>query len=216
GSGAWVYASPANTPSPIRSFCREAMKLFSTSFATVIRSLGRKSAASMEVERSNATTMSMPSTERSCRREARSRGPETPMLVSATAARSSAPGSHQSRAQVDGATLRAPSPPQLGDELLAGEIQGVELQPGAEVGADDLRESEDRRAALAPRPGGVGAEGRESLQGGVVEKDLGQRRRLSLPPTLEQPLAHRDQGASNGERGEQPGPEKAADDHRNR
>ena len=109
-----------------------------------------------------------------------------------------------------------PAAPQLGDELLAGEIEGVELQPGAEVGADDLRESEDRRATLSPHPGGVGAEGGESLQGGVVEKDLGQRRRLSLPPTLEQPLAHRDQGASNGERGEQPGPEKAADDHRDR
>src|SRR6266550_6269790 len=77
-----------------------------------------------------------------------------------------------------------PAAPQLGDELLAGEIEGVELQAGSEVGADDLREREDRRATLPPRPGGVGAQGRESLQGGVVEKDPERLRRLSLPPTL--------------------------------
>src|SRR5207245_2225986 len=70
----------------MRSFWREEMKLFSTSFATEMRSFGRKSAASMEVERSSATTTSMPCTDRSMRRLVRRRGPDRPTAVSASAA----------------------------------------------------------------------------------------------------------------------------------
>ena len=86
----------------MRSFWREEMKLFSTSFATDIRSFGRKSAASIEVERSSATTTSMPCTDRSMRRLVRRRGPDRPTAVSASAAIKSPLGNHHRRAHRDG------------------------------------------------------------------------------------------------------------------
>ena len=60
-SGTCVSASPANATIPIRSDVRRAMNCLTVAFATSIRLFGLKSSASIELDKSIAITMLMPS-----------------------------------------------------------------------------------------------------------------------------------------------------------
>jgi len=86
----------AEDDEPMRSFGREPMKLRRPP-SPPDPVLGRKSPPASRWTDSKATTMSIPSTERSCRRDARKRGPARPMLVRPGAAITSAPGATQPR-----------------------------------------------------------------------------------------------------------------------